>query len=76
MDNKIIDTYGNKTIKLGIGQYMNIRYEIWENGVLRVWSSNKDVIMDHWNRIKTTEPPIRKREKLPFINWETEELLD
>lgn len=70
---EILDTYGNKTLKTCISQYWNRRYEIWEDDALRLWSHDEDVIMRNWNVIKETEPPIREKEKMPFIDWNTGE---
>lgn len=65
--NKVIDTYGNKTFKTGLGQHMNARYEIWEDGALRMHSANRNLISKRWKYIKENEPPVRQREKMPYI---------
>lgn len=65
--NKVIDTYGNKTFKTGLGQYMNARYEIWEDGALRMHSADQELIRKRWKYIKENEPPVRQREKMPYI---------
>ena len=65
--NKVIDTYGNKTLKTGLGQYMNARYEIWEDGALRMHSADQELIRRQWKYIKDNEPPVRKIEKMPYI---------
>lgn len=65
--NKVIDTYGNKVLKTGLGQYMNARYEIWEDGALRIHSTDQNFISQRWKYIKEAEPPVRKREKMPYI---------
>lgn len=65
--NEVIDTYGNKTLKTGLGQYMNARYEIWEDGNLRLHSADQNFISQRWKYIRENEPPVRKREKMPYI---------
>lgn len=65
--NKVIDTYGNKTFKTGLGQYMNARYEIWEDGALRMHSSDAELITRRWQYIRENEPPVRERERCPYI---------
>ena len=67
--NDVIDTYGDKILKTGFGNYMNTRYEIWEDGALRMHSSNKDLIMKDWQRIKSSEPMFKVKEPMPFIRW-------
>ena len=66
--NKVIDTYGNKVLKTGVGQYMNARFEIWEDDVLRMHSTDQNFISQRWKYIKEAEPPVRQREKMPYIN--------
>ena len=65
--NEVIDTYGNKVLKTGLGNYMNSRYEIWENGFLRAHYSDRDLALKDWKYIKEAEPPVRKMEKMPYI---------
>lgn len=65
--NKVIDTYGNKTFKTGLGQCMNARYEIWEDGALRSHYSDRNIALKDWKYIKEAEPPVRQREKMPYI---------
>lgn len=65
--NKVIDVYGNKVFKTGIGQYMNARYEIWEDGALRLHSSDSEFITRRWIHIKENEPPIVEKERCPYI---------
>lgn len=67
--NEVIDTYGDKVLKTGIGHHMNARYEIWEDGALRMHSVDKELIMRDWQRIRTTEPMFRIKEKMPYIRW-------
>lgn len=67
--NEVIDTYGDKVLKTGIGQHMNSRYEIWEDGALRMHSADKELIMKDWRRIRTTEPMFKIKEKMPYIRW-------
>ena len=68
--NEVIDTYGDKILKTGFGQNMNVRYEIWEDGSLRMHSTDKDLIMRDWRRIRTTEPMFKIKEKMPYIRWQ------
>ena len=68
-NSEVIDTYGDKVLKKGIGQYMNTRYEIWDDGALRMHSTDKDLIMKDWRRIRTTEPMFKIKEKTPYIRW-------
>ena len=66
--NRVIDTYGNKVFKIGLGHYFNARYEIWENNALRAHYSDKEIAMKDWERINETEPPIREQERIFYMD--------
>ena len=67
IDYRIVDTYGDKTFKIGLGLNFERRYEIWEAGALRAHYSDKMIAFNDWNRIKENEPPIKKQEKMDYI---------
>lgn len=67
---EILKEYGGFKVVEGYGHYMELRYEIWEDGVLRFYTHNKELCLAHFEKIKDLPKKEYKIsgdiEKLPF----------